>query len=129
MFGGLTIVAWRTFLRKNNQAIFDYDEAIRQGPKEASPVNNKAYLLATAADDKVLDVARARDLMKQVIELRKESPYNEETWSVIAAAQGRFEDAIKHQKKALEDKDYAESEGDKAKERLKAYEQKKPWRE
>jgi hypothetical protein len=67
--------------------------------------------------------------MKTVIKLRPTSPWNDETLGVIAAAQGRFDDAIRHQKKALEDKEYADFEQVKAEERLKQYEQKEPWRE
>jgi hypothetical protein len=37
--------------------------------------------------------------------------------------------AVKWQKKALEDKDYAEDPDKKGKEKLKHYEEKKPWRE
>jgi len=112
-----------------DKAIADYDEIIRLDPKEASAWNNKAYLLATCADDRLRNVDKAEELFKTVIALRPNSPCNEHTISVIAAARSRFDDAIRYQKKALEDKDYAAEEGDKARERLKAYENQKPWRE
>src|SRR5262249_7591224 len=117
--------------KEHDQGIRDYDEAIRLNPKYALPFNNKAYALAACADDRLRDVARAQELMKTVVALRPTSPWNEETLGVIAAAQGRFDDAIQHQKKALEDKEYAGDEEKKAKaeKRLKQYEQKKPWRE
>lgn len=111
------------------KAIQDYDEAIRLNSKNALAWNNKAFLLATCADDKLRDVDKAEELLKTGIKLGLMSPWNEETLSVIAAARGRFDEAIKLQNKALEDKDYAAEEGDKARERLKAYEAKKPWRE
>jgi hypothetical protein len=76
-------------------------------------------------------VATARELMTTVVKLRPTNPHNDETLGVIAAAQGRFDDAIRHQQKALEDKEYAGDEEKKAKAeiRLKRYEQKQPWRE
>ncbi len=47
------------------------------------------------------------------------------------AERGEFEDAIKWQKKALEDEEYAGDKAEKATadRRLKQYEQNKPWRE
>ncbi|HWY86048.1 MAG TPA: tetratricopeptide repeat protein [Gemmataceae bacterium] len=111
------------------KAIRDFDDAIRHDPKLAMAINNKAYLLATCADDNLRDVARAQELMIEAVKLRGASPYNEQTLGAIAAAQGRFADAIKHQKTALEDRTYAKTEGTKALERLKWYEEMKPYRE
>jgi hypothetical protein len=67
--------------------------------------------------------------MKAVVKLRPTSPYNEELLGVIAAAQGKFEEAIKYQKKALQEKHYADRQGAKAHARLSAYAAQKPYRE
>src|SRR5205085_3971457 len=101
-----------TWLAKQeyDKAIKDFDEAIRLNRKFALAFNNKAYVLAACADDRLRDVAAAQELMKMAIPLEPTNPHNEETLGVIAAAQGRFDDAIRHQKKALEDKDYAGAE-------------------
>jgi tetratricopeptide (TPR) repeat protein len=112
-----------------DRAIRDFEEAIRLDPEYVNAYNNKAIVLATCADDNLRDVAKAEELMKTVIKLRAASPYNEVTLGVIAAAQGRFEDAMKHQKKALEDPEFAKNEGEKARERLKTYQEQKPYRE
>ena len=66
--------------------------------------------------------------MKEVITLRPASPYNEELLGVIAAARGEFDDAIRHQKRALQDKHYADRQGAKARARLAAYEGKRAYR-
>ena len=92
-------------------------------------LSRKAYLLATCADDTRRDVASAAEIMKGVVRLRPASPYNEEVLGVIAAARGKFDDATGHQKKALQARHYAEREGDKARARLSAYEERRPWRE
>jgi tetratricopeptide (TPR) repeat protein len=113
----------------HDKAIADYNEVIRLDPKNVNAISNKAYSLAVSAEDRIRNIGEARELMKTVLELRNQSPYNEENLSVIAAALGHFDDAIKHQKKALEDKDYAEENGDDARERLKAYENGRAWRE
>src|SRR5262249_8149504 len=115
--------------KEYDKALKDFDEAIRLVPKYAPALNSKAYVLAACADDRLRDVTRAQELMKTVVKLRPTSPWNEETLGVIAAAQGRFEDAIQHQKKALEDQEYASEEEVNAEKRLKQYEQKKPWLE
>jgi tetratricopeptide (TPR) repeat protein len=111
------------------KALGDFDEAIRIDPKYVSAIARKAYLLATRADDRLRDVVGARELMKVVVQLRPASPYNDELLGAIAAAEGNFAEAIRHQTKALEDKHYAERNGARARARLSGYEQKKPWRE
>ena len=60
--------------------------------------------------------------MKVVAKLRPADPYNEELLGVIAAAQGKFAGAIRHQKRVLEDKHYADRQSAKARARLTAYE-------
>jgi tetratricopeptide (TPR) repeat protein len=115
--------------QKYAKAIRDFDEAIRLDSRNAMAIHKKAYLLATCADDNLRDVAQAQELMKVAAKLRPASPYNEELMGVIAAAQGEFDDAIRHQKRALEDKHYADRQGAKARARLTAYEGKKPYRE
>ena len=47
----------------------------------------------------------------------------------MAVSQNEVEQFLYREARCLDDKDYADSQGDKARERLKAYEQKKPWRE
>jgi Flp pilus assembly protein TadD len=121
-------LVWR-IKKEYSKAIRDFGDAIRHDPKLAMAINNKAYLLATCADDNLRDVAKAQELMMEAVKLRGTSPYNEQTLGAIAAAQGRFADAIKHQKTALEDGTYAKMEGAKAIERLKWYEEMKPYRE
>jgi len=78
---------------------------------------------------KIRGVAKAEELMKMVVKLRPASAYNEETLGGIAADQGRFEDAIINQRKALGDRAYEERSGTKANTRLKAYQDKKPIRD
>jgi tetratricopeptide (TPR) repeat protein len=111
------------------KALGDFDEAIRLDPKSDSAIARKAYLLATCADDKLHDVAQAQELMDRLVKLRPTSPYNEELFGVIAAAQGKFAEAMRHQQTALADKNYADRQGAKARARLSAYAQNKPYRE
>ena len=115
--------------REYVKALVDYDEAIHIDSKYDMAIRRKAYLLATCADDKLRDVAQAQELLKAVIKLQPTSPYNEELLGVIAAAQGNFDDAIEHQKKALEDQKYADRQGVQARTRLTAYEKREPYRE
>jgi len=120
--------AWRA-KKEYARAIGDYDEATRLDPKYAMALTKKANLLATCADDKLRDVARAEELVREVVKLRPASPYNEELLGVIAAAQGKFDEAIRHQKRALEDKHYSDRRGVEARAKLTAYEEKRPYRE
>jgi tetratricopeptide (TPR) repeat protein len=115
--------------KEYEKALKDFDQAIRLSPNCAVGYRNKAYLLATCASDQIRDVAKSRELIKIVLDLRKSSPYNEATLGVIAAAEGKFDEAIKLQKKALEDVPYGKVEGAIGRERLKAYAQKQSWRE
>ncbi len=119
---------WQS-LKEYEKALNDFDEAIRLDPKSPIGYRNKAYLLAVSSNDRIRGVAKAQELMKIAVELRKGSPSNDATLGVIAAALGNFDDAVRFQRKALEDPVYAGSEGVAARERLKAYEQKKPVRE
>ncbi|QVL30195.1 tetratricopeptide repeat protein [Telmatocola sphagniphila] len=115
--------------KEYDKALSDYDEAIRLDPKDALTWTHKVYLLALCQDVKLRDIPKAKELLKQVIELRKSSPYNNEAFSVIAAAEGRFDEAIKYQEQALNNKNYEKEDGEKARKRLELYKQKKPWRE
>jgi tetratricopeptide (TPR) repeat protein len=122
--------AWRA-KKEYDKAIKDYDGAIRLEPGYTPALANKAYLLATSPNDSQRDGKKALKLAKLAHALDKESGWVMSFLSVAYAELGEFDEAIKWQKKALADKEYAGDPDEKAKaeKRLKLYEQKKPYRE
>jgi tetratricopeptide (TPR) repeat protein len=122
-------VAWIT-KKEYDKAVKDFDEAVRVNPKYGTPLGNKAYLLATCPDEKFRDGKKAKELATQACELTEwKDGWNLMSLAAACAEVGEFDDAIKWQKKALEDKAYYAQEAAKASKRLKWYGDKKPWRE
>ncbi len=117
------------------KALADFDEAVRLDPKYAYGLAKKAYLLATCPDDTIRNGKKAVELAREACELT--SWKNGWFVGVLGAAHaelGQFDEAIRWEQKGLEDPNYAaNSDGPDepaiARERLKAYAQKKPWRE
>jgi tetratricopeptide (TPR) repeat protein len=109
-------------------AIEDYETAIRLDSKDGAGLNGKAWILATCPDKKYRDGKKAMDLATMACELTKfkEAEFLD-TLSCACAEAGRFDDAVKWQKKALADPEFAKVAGAQAK--LKLFEQKKPYRD
>ncbi len=113
------------------KAIEDYTKAIQLNSKNDSAYNNLAGLLATCADAKYRNGARAVEFAKKAMVL---CPNNFEISDTLAAAYaeaGQFEDAVKTQEKAID----MLNEKDKTlyliefTERLNFYKARKPWQD
>ncbi len=122
-------VAW-FYKNKFDQAISDYSRAIELNPKFTRAYNQLAWILSACPDPKYRDGAKAVEIAKKAVELEP-GAHHYDTLAAAYAESGQFNEAVKIQKRALL---MQLTEGrtqtlEKYTERLRAYEDQKPWRE
>jgi tetratricopeptide (TPR) repeat protein len=122
-------LAWKN-KKEHEKALRDFQEATALDAKYAAGLNNLAWLLATCPEAKLRDGKKAVDLARRACELTgwKNAHYLDSLAAAHAEA-GQFDEAVKWQKKALEDKAYSDRYGKAGAERLRGYEEKKPYRQ
>ena len=110
------------------QAVANYTWAVEIDPKSARAYNNLAWLLATAPRSEIRDGKKSVELAKKAVALRPEHPPYMDTLAAAYAEAGEFTDAIRMQQRAI---DLLKAQGKAVsdhEDRLKLYEQKKPFR-
>jgi tetratricopeptide (TPR) repeat protein len=116
--------------KEYNQAIADYTEAIKLDPNDARPKERLAWVLATSTKDELRDGKKAVDYAKKACELTDwKKPDCLATLSAAFAESGDFKEAIQWQKKALEAPDLEQDKPEEYRQRLKMFQEGKPYRE
>jgi Flp pilus assembly protein TadD len=112
-----------------NDAIADYNEAIRLQPDYAKAYNNLAWLWAVCSEDRIRDGRKAEDYAKKACELTEwKSPNCIDTLAAACAETGDFGEAVKWERKYLEF-NLPKEAADSARRRLSLFEMKKPYHE
>jgi tetratricopeptide (TPR) repeat protein len=117
-------------VRAFEEAVRDYREVIRLDPKDADAYSNFAWLLATCPEGKIRDGSKAVEYATKACDLTSwQASYHLASLSVACAEIGKFEEAIKWQRKALESSQYEREEGKEARRRIQLFEEGRPYRE
>lgn len=107
-------------------AISDYTEALELNPGEARAYNSLAWLLATAKKPAFRNGKKAVELALKACELSGwKNPGYLDTLAAAYARMGDFENAVKWQEKAFKFPEVSR-EAD-AQQRLRLYQERKPW--
>jgi tetratricopeptide (TPR) repeat protein len=113
-----------------DQAASDYSQVIRLDAKDADAYSNLAWLLATCPDGRVRNGQKAVEYATKACELTSwKSSYVLATLGVAYAEMGRFEEATRWQKKALESSQYEKEEGEQGRQRIVLFQDHLPYRE
>ena len=111
------------------RAIKDFEETSRLDPENAQAYGAVAWLKASCAEEKYRDGKEAIKLATKACELTAWKVGNWiEALAAAYAEAGDFEKAVKYEKQALQDSDYAKTFGKEGRARLKLYEAGKPFR-
>jgi tetratricopeptide (TPR) repeat protein len=112
------------------QAVADFNRAIKANPKNDSAYNGLAWALSTATDEKLRDGKRAVELATKACELTEwKNPFHLSALAAAYAEAGDFKQAVRWHKKAMAAPDFPADKMERARQRLKLYEQGKPYRE
>jgi tetratricopeptide (TPR) repeat protein len=107
----------------------ELEEAERAGTRSAWFYNNLAWLLSTADDDKIRDGAKAEEAIKEAIELMPKEGRIWDTQAAVCAERGRFEEAVKWQKRYLTLKTLTSEQRKDGQRRLEFYQKRQPYRQ
>jgi tetratricopeptide (TPR) repeat protein len=107
-----------------DQALRGYDEALRLQPNDAMTLNAKAWLHATAKDQRIRDGKKAIALARNACEVRETAEFLA-TLAAAYAEAGQFSNAVLTQEKALDRVSRADEAT--AERRLNLYQQKKTY--
>jgi tetratricopeptide (TPR) repeat protein len=115
------------------EAIADYESALKLDPKDSGALNNLAWLLSTAPDDKLRDGKRSIELATEAARVSEfKQAHILSTLAAGYAETGDFESAVSWSKKAVDlakQTDDNQDIRDQLQKELASYEKKEPWRE
>ncbi len=113
-----------------NDAVKDYRRAIQINPRSDRACSSLAWALATAPPDHLRDGKKALELAQKACELTNwQDPFPISALAAAYAELGDFPKALEWHKKAMASPAFPADRMERARERLRLYEQGKPYRE